>query len=96
MLLYIYSQLRGNGCLYIKAEQHNVAIPHDVFLALGTYQALFLGRIHAAAGHQVVVVDYLRADKSTLKVAVNLSCCLGALVPTLMVHARLSWGPAVR
>ena len=46
MLLYIYSQLRGNGCLYIKAEQHNVAIPHDVFLALGTYQEMCIRDSH--------------------------------------------------
>lgn len=28
MLLYIYSQLRGNGCLYIKAEHYKPKFHH--------------------------------------------------------------------
>ena len=67
--------------LHIKPEQHNVAVLHNVLLALGADKALFLGGGHRAAGHQVVERDDLRADEAALKVAVNLAGslrCFGA------------------
>ena len=50
--------------LDVEPEQNDVPVFHHVFLALGADQAFFFGGGHAAAGHQVVVGDYLGADEA--------------------------------
>ena len=82
--------------LHIEAEEHDVAVLHDVVLALAAHQAFFLGGGHAAAGHEVVVADHFGANEPALKIAVDLAGSLRGLVPFSMVQARTSLGPAVR
>ena len=42
--------LAGGTDLNIKAEEDDVAVLHDIFLALAAHKALLLGGGHAAAG----------------------------------------------
>ena len=86
----------GDNFLHIKQEVDDVAILHDVFLALAADLALSLGGCHGAQCLQIVKGDDFRADEAPLKVGVDLARGLGALVPRLMVHARHSSEPAVR
>ena len=65
--------------LDIEPEQDDVPILHHVVLSFGADQALLLCRGHAAARHQVVKRNNLRADKAALKVAVDLAGRLGRL-----------------
>ena len=82
--------------LYVKAEQHDVAVLHHIFLAFQTHQSLFLGSRHRAARHQIVIGDNFGTDESLFEIGVDLSGSLGAFVPLVMVHARTSCLPAVR
>ena len=66
-------------CLHVESEERDVAVLHDVVLALAAHKALFLGGGHAAAGLEVVEGDYLRADEAALEVGVNLPGGLGGL-----------------
>src|SRR6185503_14542881 len=52
-------------------EVDDVAILHDVLLALEPHLAVFLARVHRAARHQVIVADNLGADEAALYVAVD-------------------------
>ena len=86
---------RKQSRLYVEAEEDDVAVLHDVFLALRTDETLLLRRRHRAAGDEVVKRDHLRADKAALKVGVDLSCRLGRLGTLLDrpgAHLRLTGG----
>ena len=65
--------------LYIEQEVDNVAVLHDVLLALAAYQTLCLGGGHGAAGFHILEGDDLRPDEAPLKVGVNLAGGLGRL-----------------
>ena len=69
----------GKGALDVEAEEDNIPVLHHILLALRTNQALFLGGVHGAAGHQVGEVDHLGPDEAPLKVSVDLTGGLGGL-----------------
>ena len=83
-------------CLNVKQEVDNVAVFHDVLLALTADQSLCLGCGHGAAGFHILKGNDLGPDEAPLEVRVDFAGGLGALVPFLMVHARHSSLPAVR
>lgn len=58
---------------HVEAEVDDVAILHDVVLALDADLAFLAGGGDAAGGDEVVVVDDLRADEAALEVRVNLA-----------------------
>ena len=80
----------------IKPELYYVPVLHYVVLAFQADQPFFPGRNFAAAFYQIVIRNNFRFDKTFFKICMDLSRCLGALVPILMVQARLSISPAVR
>ena len=59
--------------LYVEAEVDDVAILHDVVLALDADLAFLAGGGDAAGGDEVVVVDDLGADEAALEVRVDLA-----------------------
>lgn len=73
----LFLVITGNKVSDVEPEQNDVPVFHHVFLAFGADQAFFFGGGHAAAGHQVVVGDYLGADEAAFEVAVNLAGGLG-------------------
>ena len=85
-------------CDFLNVEQEvdDVAVLHDVVLALAADQALCLGGSHGAAGLHILKGNDLGADETPLEIGVDLAGGLGALVPLLMVQARHSSEPAVR
>ena len=64
------------GFLYIKTEQHNIAVLHNVILAFQTDQSLFFCRCMRTACHQIVIAYHLGTDKSSLKIGMDLAGCL--------------------
>ena len=54
--------------LYVEAEVDDVAVLHDVVLALDADLAFLAGGGDAACGDEVIVVDDLRADEAALEV----------------------------
>ena len=65
--------------LYVEPEQNDVAVLHDVLLALGADETCLLGGVHGAETHEIVVGDDLGADEAALKVGVNLTGGLRSL-----------------
>lgn len=82
--------------LHVKAKNDNITVAHDIFLALGTNQSLLLCSRHRTARHQVVIRNDFRTDKAALKSVWIFPAACGALVPFSIVHARTSFGPAVK
>ena len=83
--------------LYVEAEQNNVAVCNDIVLAFAADESLFLCGSHASLLDQIIKGDDLGADEAALKVAEwILPAACGAFVPFVIVHARTSFGPAVR
>ena len=74
------------ACLTGVAEQHHVAILHDVLFAFEPNLGLFFRRGKAARREQIFPLHHVRFDEAALDVAVNGS---GGL---LCVHAALD-GP---
>ena len=69
----VYFQLcrrrTANGvCLHVEPEQHDVAVLHNVVLALRAHKPLLARGSHRAAGHQVIVGHDLGADEPAFKV----------------------------
>src|SRR5205809_6367912 len=65
-----------------EADVHDVALLDDVVLALHPDQALVLGRLHAAGGHQVVEGDDLSPDEPALQVGMDGTRSLWRLGPS--------------
>ena len=63
----------------IKAEENDIAVVHDIFLALAADKTFFLCGGQRTAGDEIVEAYDLGAYESALKVGVNLSCRLGSL-----------------
>jgi len=80
------------ACSDVEAEEYDVAVADDVILALAADQSGLLRGVERALFHQRVEADDLGADEPALKVP----AAPGAFVPSVMVHARTSFGPAVR
>src|SRR5450432_3910026 len=59
------------NCLHVKAELDDVAVSHDVVLALDAHLATRLGLQHRTSGHQVVEGDDLRFDETSLEISVD-------------------------
>merc|ERR1719478_45208 len=55
----------------VESEEHDVALLHDVVLALGARLALRLGLLLGAARDEVLVADGLGANETALKVRVD-------------------------
>ena len=62
--------------LYVESEEYHVAVLDDVILAFASYLAVLFGSHVRTALEQSLPIDYLRADKSSFEVAVNLACRL--------------------
>src|SRR5690348_8617793 len=62
---------------HVEAELDDVAIGHDVVLALHADLAGGLGGGHRTGRHQVVVRDDLGLDEATLEVGVDDACGFG-------------------
>ena len=69
--------------LNIEQEVDDVAVLHDILLALGANLALGLGGGHGADGLQILEGDDLGTDEATLEVGVDLAGGLGSLGATL-------------
>lgn len=54
--------------LYVKPKMHDVTVLHDVFLAFGSHFAGFFGLYLATVIHVILVRNYFRTNKSTLKI----------------------------
>ena len=55
--------------LYVKAEKHNIAVNHNIFLAFASDKTFLLCGYHiAAAFHKLCKVYNLGANKATLKI----------------------------
>ena len=65
-------QLHG-GRSYIESEQNNVAVLHDIFLALRANQTLLPRCSHGTAGFQIIERNYFGTDKAPFEVRVDLS-----------------------
>ena len=73
-------RLRGRISLNIKQELDDVAIVHNVLLALGALQTLGLdGGVVEVVGFQIVIADDAGADEAALEVAVDLTGSLRSL-----------------
>ena len=75
------SELRGcSSVLHIEQELDDIAVLHDILLALGALQALGLdGSVIEIVGLEVAVGDDAGADEAALKVAVDLAGSLRSL-----------------
>ena len=73
--------------LYVEAEEYHIAVLHYIFFAFGTNQPLFFGCVHAAAGHEIIVIYHFGTDKASLKIAVDLARSLRCFRSYLMVQA---------
>ena len=82
--------------LNVKQEVDNIAVFHNIFLALAADQALGLGVGHGAASLHILEGNDLGPDEAHSKSVWILPAAWGALVPFLMVQARHSSEPAVR
>ena len=60
-------------CLHVEQEIHDVAVVHDILLALAAQQALCLRIGQRAAGLEIVEGDDLGADEAALKVGMDLA-----------------------
>ena len=79
--------------LYVEPEQHDIAVLYDVVFSLQSDQTFFFCRSMGSARDQIIIAYYLCADKSYLKVGMDLSCCLGcfrAFFDRPCAHLRLS------
>ena len=61
----------GDFASDVEAEEDDVAVLHDIVAAFLAHLAGVLGRLFAAAGDEVVIVDDLGADEPPLEVAVD-------------------------
>ena len=73
----------GPAGLDVKQEVDDVAVLHDILLALGADLALGLGGGHGADGLQILEGDDFGTDEATLEVGVDLTGGLGSLGATL-------------
>ena len=78
----------------VEEEVHDVAVLHDVLLALDADLAHVAARLFGAQRHVVVVLDDLGADEAAFEVGVPAVC--GAFIPLRNVHARVSSAPVVK
>ena len=67
----IPSELRKRADSHVEAELNDVAVLHDVVLALHAHQAPRLRLGHRSGGDQVVVRDDLGLDEAPLEVSVD-------------------------
>ena len=65
--------------LHVEAEDHHVAVLHDVVLALHAEPAGLARAGLAAERHVVVIADRLGLDEAALEVGVDDTCGLGGL-----------------
>ena len=70
----------------VEEEVQDVAVLHDVLLALDADLAHVAARLFGAQRHVVVVLDDLGADEAVC----------GAFIPLRNVHARVSSAPVVK
>ena len=92
----------------VEEEVHDVAVLHDVLLALDADLAHVAARLFGAQRHVVVVLDDLGADEAAFEVGVDYTGTLrslpalvmpavcGAFIPLRNVHARVSSAPVVK
>ena len=76
-----YSLSRAICPSNIETEQNDVAVLHDVLLALRTDEALFTGSGGRAAFEEQFIVDDFRADEAAFDVGMDLSGSLRSLRP---------------
>src|SRR5215831_11250715 len=55
----------------IEAEQHHVAVLHDVLLALGSHDALFARALPSVVLHEIIIAHRLGADEPALEIGVD-------------------------
>src|SRR4051794_27011270 len=63
--------------LHVEAELHDVAVRHDVVLALDPDPTARLGLGHRSGLHELLEADDLGLDEATLEVGVDHAGCLG-------------------
>ena len=65
--------------LHVETEYNNISVFYHILFSFQTHQPFFFCCYHAATRHQILICDHFRADKSTLKVRMDLSCRLWSL-----------------
>lgn len=80
----------------VEQEVHDVAVLHDVFLALDAYFTGIAARLLRTQRHIVVVLDDLGADESFSKSVWMIPAVSGAFMPRTYVQARDSSAPVVK
>ena len=73
---------------------HHVAVGDHVVLALESHLSGFLVAGLTIVGDVVAIANRLGADEAIFEVGVDNAG--GALVPSVIVQARVSFGPAVK
>src|SRR5687768_18409149 len=73
----------------VELEQHDVAVLHDVVLALVARLARLLGAGLAGERHEIVEADRLGADEAALEIGVDRARRLGSL-------GAVRYGPGAR
>ncbi len=73
------SRTNITSSITFESEQRNIAVVHNIILALRADKAFFLGCRHASAGFEIVKCYYLGADKSAFEIGVYLAGGLGRL-----------------
>lgn len=63
----------------IESEQHNIAVLHNIVLALGAHKPGFFCRVIAAALHKSIICDNFGAYKAAFKVGMYFAGCLRRL-----------------
>ena len=79
-----------------EAEMQNVAVGDHIVLAFEPEFARLARAGLAAIGYIVVIGNGLGPDESLFEIRMDDAGRLGALVPCSIVHARASFGPAVK
>ena len=82
--------------LVAEEEVQHVAVLHPVGLAFRSHPAGLFRPLLAAEADEVVVGDGLGPDEAALEIAVDDAGGLRRRVPSGMVQARASFGPAVK
>ena len=69
--------------LDVESEQYDIAILYNVILTFGADESFFFGCIVASLLYKIIIAYDLCTDKSSLKVRMNLTCCLRCLCSSL-------------